>query len=194
MTKYLILDTSSNLMYLSISNGVSKYTKTVEGRNSHSEKVMELIEEGLKSLNMEVGDLNKIVCGIGPGSYTGLRVSLTVCKMFAWMKDIPLYTISSLDILSSGYLEGDGIYATCNLAKKDYVNYKIVKYINGKVEVVEDDSFGLYSEFKEKLDKGTILIEEPNYKFSDEVILKLAINKVTNIHDVTPNYLREALS
>lgn len=193
MTKYLILDTSSNLMYLSISNGKEIYTKTVEGRNNHSEKVMELIEEGLTTLGLEVGDLEKIVCGIGPGSYTGLRVSLTVCKMFAWMKDIPLFALSSLDILGSGYFLKDGKYTICNLAKKDYVNYKEVNVNCGKIETVVADKFGLYNDVLSEL-KDATLISENDYKFNDEVILKMANKRVSNVHDITPNYLREALS
>ena len=139
--KVLILDTSSNYLYLHLSNGSDEYNVVLEGKNNHSEKLMPLIEEGLNKLNLEVKDLERIVCGIGPGSYTGLRVGLTVCKVFAWTASIPLYVISSLTILGSGYLKKDGKYAICNTAKKDYLYTKVINVIDGKVEVEQDDEF-----------------------------------------------------
>ncbi len=192
--KYLILDTSSNYLYLFLTNGEKDYSVVLEGRNNHSEKIMDLISDGLNKLNMEVGSLERIICGIGPGSYTGLRVALTICKMFSWAKDIPLYTISSLDILGSGYFNNDGTYAITNTAKRDYIYSKIIKVNGGKLETLQDDKFILKEEFIDNLDKGITLITEDNYKYDAKVILEIAKNKVDNIHEVEPNYLREALS
>lgn len=192
--KTLILDTSSDFLYLYISNGVNDYQTILEGKNNHSEKLMGLIEEGFNKLKLEVKDLDRIICGIGPGSYTGLRVGLTVCKIFAWTFKMPLYTISSLDILGSGYLKDDGKYAIINTAKKNYVYGKIVEVINGEVKVVSNDEFSLREEFLNKLTVDTTLISEENFKFDSKKIIELAVNQVSDIHSVVPNYLRKANS
>ena len=191
--KYIILDTSSNYLYLSISNEKETFTRLIEGKNNHSEKIMDEIATGLSELKMEVSDLERVICGIGPGSYTGLRVSLTVCKMFSWMKNIPLYAISSLDILGSGYLTSDGKYAITNVAKRDYIYSKIIEVKDKSLKVIQDDKFVLKEEFINSLGKDITLIDGANYKFNDEMVIQNS-KVVSNIHDLTPNYLREALS
>lgn len=188
----LILDTSSNYLYIYLNNRIDKYEVILEGRNNHSEKIIDLISEGLNKLNLEVSDLERIIIGIGPGSYTGLRVSLTVSKMFSYLKDIPLYITSSLNILGSGYFKNDGKYLVTNIAKKDHVYYKKVIVNNGEIES-SNDNFINTSEL-EKINDGYKLINENNYLFDASVITKLATEKVDNIHDLTPNYIREALS
>lgn len=192
--KVLILDTSSNYLYLHLSNGNDEYNVVLEGKNNHSEKLMPLIEEGLNKLNLEVKDLERIICGIGPGSYTGLRVGLTVCKVFAWTANIPLYTISSLTILGSGYLKEDGKYAITNTAKKDYLYTKIINVVNGKVEVEQDDEFIAKEEFLYKLNSNINVINEESFKFDSQMIVKLADSLVEDVHGLVPNYLRKANS
>lgn len=192
--KVMILDTSSDYLYLYINNGSDEYQTILEGKNNHSEKLMGLIEEGFGKLKLEVKDLDRIICGIGPGSYTGLRVGLTVCKIFAWTFKIPLYTISSLDILGSGYLKEDGKYAITNIAKKNYVYGKIVEVKDKEVRFVSNDEFSLKEEFLNKVTTDMTLVNEENFKFDSEVIIKLAKDKVEDIHSVVPNYLRKANS
>lgn len=192
--KTLILDTSSDYLYLFLTNEKENYEVILEGKNNHSEKLIPLIEEGLTKLSMEVKDLDRIICGIGPGSYTGLRVGLTVCKIFAWTFNIPLFTISSLNILGSGYFEKDGEYAVLNIAKKNYVYGKFIEVVNGKIKEVSSDEFALREEFLNKVTSDMILVKEDSFKFSSEMIIKMAQNKVSDIHSVVPNYLRKANS
>ena len=190
----LILDTSSNFLYLYIETNLDKYEIILEGRNNHSEKLMDKISEGLNKLNLKVSDLEKIILGIGPGSYTGLRVALTVCKMFSYLKNIPLFITSSLNILGSGYLNTGGKFIITNIAKKDHVYYKLVEIKNGEIINETSDNFSSISELDQFINDGYKLINEANYKFDPEIIKKLKLTKVDNVHDLTPNYIREALS
>ena len=87
----MILDTSSPNLYVSfVSDGKEVFQKIIRTVNNHSEVFLDTIKLGLDSLGLKVGDFSKIIVGIGPGSYTGLRVSLTVAKTFAWTKNIEL--------------------------------------------------------------------------------------------------------
>ena len=191
--KTLILDTSSPFLYVGIlEDGKEIYKKVLEGKNNHSEHLMPIIEEGFKSCNFDVKDLDKIIVGIGPGSYTGLRISLVIAKMFSWTLGIKLHTVSSLDILGSGHFVKDGIYAICNVAKKNYLYSKVVEVKNGKINNLIDEEFILETEFLDKIkDINYSLVDSNNYKYSGEVIEKLETVEVEDVHPLIPNYLRK---
>jgi len=55
------------------------------------------IERGLKSTGLSLKDLSFIAVGVGPGSYTGIRVGAMVAKTFSWVTGVPLVPISYLE-------------------------------------------------------------------------------------------------
>ena len=188
----LILDTSTSYLYVAIiKEDEEVYNYVLYGKNNHSEHLMNVIKEGLK--DMPAKDLDEVIVGIGPGSYTGVRVALTVAKTLAWTLNIPLKTISSLTLIASGYRE-NGKYAISSVAKKGHVYGKIIEIFDGNMNVLLDDIFLSEEEFKEKcLPFNPIFISEGEYKFDSLVIDSLA-KKTLNVHEVFPNYLRKANS
>ena len=143
----------------------------------------------------QIKDFNNIIIGVGPGAYTGLRVSMTVAKMFAWTLKIPLYTVSSLDLLTSGYYNQDGLYGVMLKAKKNYSYTKIFSIENGKYKQIEYEMFLLVTEFKNKIAsyQNIKLIQNDNILINPLLLTKLHVNKVDNIHILEPNYLRGAI-
>lgn len=188
--KTMFLDTSTNLLYVSfvIDNKVVYEVKS-EGLNNHSDYLLKYIEEGLNELSLQVKDFDNFVVGIGPGAYTGLRVSLAVAKMFAWTLNLPLYTISSLDLLTSGVCQ-DGEYAICFKAKKDYSYFKTIKIENGK-KIRSKEEFLSNDEIDEKIDLTKyIRITHENMQINVLNVTQDQLTKVENIHALEPNYLR----
>ena len=81
--KTMIMDTSSEYLIISLlDDNKVIYEYIVPGKNNHSDNLLKKIEEGLNQTGLEVKDFDKIVCGIGPGAYTGLRVALTVAFIY----------------------------------------------------------------------------------------------------------------
>jgi tRNA threonylcarbamoyladenosine biosynthesis protein TsaB len=66
----------------------------------HSANLLTLCDEVLRGTNTRVADLGAIVCGAGPGSFTGLRVGLAVAKGLALPTGLSLVLVSSLDALA----------------------------------------------------------------------------------------------
>ena len=91
--KTLVLDTSTNLLYISFieDNKVIYEVKSI-GLNNHSDYLLDLIEKGLKENNLQVKDFDRILLGKGPGAYTGLRVSMSVAKIFSWTLNIAFFS------------------------------------------------------------------------------------------------------
>lgn len=70
-----------------------------EAWQRQSEMMITELEKILKRNNITKDDITNVICGIGPGSYTGVRISLTIAKVMAMALNIPLFTVSSLRIL-----------------------------------------------------------------------------------------------
>ena len=73
-----------------------------EAWQRQSELMIVELEKILKRNNVTREDIDSVMCGIGPGSYTGVRISLTIAKVMALALNIPLYLVSSLQILKDG--------------------------------------------------------------------------------------------
>ena len=73
-------------------------------RFSHAEQLNVFIEAVLKDAGKSMKDLEVIAVGIGPGSYTGLRIGLSAAKGLCFALDIPLIGLGTLDVLGSELL------------------------------------------------------------------------------------------
>lgn len=97
----LLLDSSN--MYLSV--GLAKDGKVVDSIfynawQRQSEVMVAEIDNILKRNNIDKKDLDAIVVGIGPGSYTGVRIAVTIAKTIAYALNIRIYAKSSLSLLA----------------------------------------------------------------------------------------------
>ncbi|HEY8444758.1 MAG TPA: tRNA (adenosine(37)-N6)-threonylcarbamoyltransferase complex dimerization subunit type 1 TsaB [Bacilli bacterium] len=187
--KTMVIDTSTQVLLLSfIEDDKIIFQKELVGKNNHSENLIKNIKLALEELHLEVKDFQRIIVGIGPGSYTGLRVSLTVAKTFAWTLDIPLYIVSSLDIIGSGYYQNDGKYLIKTRAKKGYVYCKLVEINNHHYQEIISDCFITENDFLSLVKDGYIIIDETNYRFNPLLLFNL--QEVEDLILLEPNYLR----
>lgn len=85
-----------------------------------SEMANSVLAEIFKRCDLSPHDLQAVVCTNGPGSFTGLRIGLTIAKVMSSMLDIPFYTISTLQY----YLGTDNKKVVLDArGKKVYVGY-----------------------------------------------------------------------
>ena len=67
---------------------------------SHAEKLQRFINRSLQQAGLELKDINAIAVSEGPGSYTGLRIGVATAKGLCYALDIPLISISTLEIIA----------------------------------------------------------------------------------------------
>lgn len=72
----------------------------VEERNIHAERLMSLIDEVLRQTGVSPQQLDAIAVSIGPGSFTGLRIGLSVAKGLAYATGKPLVAVPTLETLA----------------------------------------------------------------------------------------------
>ena len=102
--KTLILDSATNILYTAlIQNDQVVYSSYVAGKNDHAKAILVEVEGAIQKANLELQDLDQVIVGYGPGSYTGVRMAVTVGKMICTLvPKIKLYTISTLVLMASG--------------------------------------------------------------------------------------------
>ena len=121
----------------------------LRGRVSHSESVTDMIEEIFKKFEFSLDDIDLIAVGIGPGSFTGLRIGITIAKVLAFSLDKDLIGVSSL--VANG-MSDYGKVAPIVDARRGNVYGTIID--NDKdPEVLFEDSLLPFERFKEELDK-----------------------------------------
>ncbi len=180
----LILDSSTKILYVClIKDNSILFEEYISGRNDHAKNIVKKVDEALKSASISASDLDEVVCGIGPGSYTGVRMAVTVCKMLAVFMNKPLYTISTLRLMASGY---KGKVLSMIDARRGNAFSMIID--NDKNETILDE--GMYE--INTLDKDFVdfIVKEDDYKVDPFYCLNNK-NLCEEPHLLVPNYLRD---
>ena len=184
--KYLFIDSATtNLVVAIINEGKIAYIYDNNDGHDTSSKMMPVLAEAFENTGLKPQDIDKIFVVTGPGSFTGIRVGLTVAKTMAYALNIPIVPISSLEVMASC----SGGTALIN-ARRGYV---FAGTYDEKLNVIYPDSYVLMSD---KLDKPYISYDE--FEFTVEkskidvlkVIKKHENDYPVNPHTLKPNYLK----
>lgn len=99
--RILGFDTSTGFLCVGACDNDKLYEYGLGLGTKISELLVPTIKRIIKSLGWEISDIDYFAAGIGPGSFTGLRVGLATVKALSWSLDKPIVGVSSLDILAS---------------------------------------------------------------------------------------------
>lgn len=193
----LFIDSATNYLYLAVIDGDKSYSFSREGKNDHSETLTNYLEKFLNDINIKVEDISEVYVGRGPGSYTGLRIAGTVGKVYAFIKNLPLYSFSSLDLLFAKVANTDGMYKSIIKAKKNYSYLKTYRVVNGEIIVDQEDIFICDDELYKYDEYARIEIDEKDFNDNGKLaknIIKFKLYKEENTFTYVPNYLRSELS
>lgn len=119
--KILSIETVGNICAVALTedNNLIK-EEILEDGNTHSVKLMPLVDKLLKETNITVNDIDLFACDIGPGSFTGIRIGVSTIKAFIDVTNKKTVGVSSLEILARN-VDEDGIICSLLDAKNDNV-------------------------------------------------------------------------
>lgn len=194
----LFIDTSSSDVSIAIikdKNILASICK--ETPNEHSIYTVKYLDDILKESNLNPEDIDKIMIVNGPGSFTGVRIGVTVAKTYAYLLKKDIITISSLKMLALS-TNHDYIMSLID-AKHD--NYYIGLYDKDNNEIIKeqfihiDKLLEIINKYNPKLvsDNNIIInnIKVPKQELDFVKIVEYyKDNKTLNPHSVVPNYLK----
>lgn len=191
--KYLFINTSTNKLIISIvEDNEIKYLYDDNNSNELSSKIMPIIDEAFKETKMVPNDIDTIFVTNGPGSFTGIRIGLTIAKVMAWSLKIKVIPISSLEFMASGHNGNEYVVPMID-ARRDYV---FAGMYDSNLNSIIKDEYILFDEFIKKISnkKYNIVSHELDYDEPQYDVIKI-INKHINDeginpHKLNPNYLK----
>lgn len=195
----LFLDTSSdNLVVTLLKDGNIIFEKNIRSLRDHSTYLVSTIDEAFKSNNIEPKELDKIFVGVGPGSFTGTRIAITVAKTLAYSFNIDLVPVSSIEEFIYD-VQGYDYYVPVLEEKKDMLYFSI--FDKDKKRLIED-TYASKEEFLDYLKKYNgkiVIISDSIYDGYNTVtkninvceMLKHIKNRTPiNPHNLKPNYIK----
>lgn len=192
--KAIVMDTSNTYLVIALYENdkcIDKYQEN--GNKRQSEYALTYLSEMLEKNNFNILDVEEMIITIGPGSYTGQRVALTIAKTLAAISNIKIKAISSLH----GYIGNNKAISVIDArSKKIFVGV----YDNNKQ--VEADQMMLienFAAFKQKYPDYPVFgdSEIVEYKHIDIDLCENIYQAskmaafVENIDNLVPQYLKD---
>lgn len=186
MKTFLTIDTATDFLYVSVmKDGVLVFESRGKGDKDHAIKLMPTLIEGLQKANLKGPMLEGILVGIGPGSYTGVRMGVVVAKMLAKEWHIPLFKISTLALMASAY---DGEVMPMIDARNDHV-FGAVYALSTPAKVLLDPGYYAKASLMQTYQTATVV--ESFQPRLDKVIASGLYARVENVDALIPNYVRK---
>ena len=196
--RILYIDTSSSYLYAGIVENEKLLCEVKkEFGHSLSEEALPEIAALFGKVNLKPNVIDKIIVVDGPGSFTGIRIGITIAKVYAWSLNIPITTISALEAMSISSNE-DSICVPLIDARRGYVFGAIY---SDKNEVILAPKYIKLAELIEKIPSSQYSIITNDDLEIDHVIesynpdiLKIVTyfkdKPSKNPHAVNPEYLK----
>ncbi len=109
MSLILNIETATPVCSVCISeDGKELVSKEIREGQAHAESLTLLIQDALSASGLTMNQLDAVAVSNGPGSYTGLRIGLSVAKGICYALDKKLITLNSLEVLAWGTFQKTG--------------------------------------------------------------------------------------
>lgn len=147
--KVLSIDTSNYTLGIALLDGDQVKGEYITNlKKNHSIRVMPAIEALMNDCDIKPAELSKIVVAKGPGSYTGVRIGVTIAKTLAWTLNIPLVGISSLEVsVASAGRYFNGTVSPLFDARRGQIYTGLYQFIEGKIQTLQEDRLLLSTEW-----------------------------------------------
>ena len=123
MNKLIIDATNKSIFFMIISNG-NIYNISHENSKTNYEKLIDLMNNFLNSKNLKINDISSVYVNRGPGSFAGIRNSLSVVKAIHLVQKIDYYCYSFSDFNDDDEVKYENIPNLCDKLKikKNLIN------------------------------------------------------------------------
>ena len=184
--KTLILDASYQQKVALLENG--KLVCKIESESVKADRFMELIDKLLKESGSNIDQINEICVNIGPGSFTGIRVAVSIAKGLGITKNIKFKTFNSFDYFKNG----------ANVVLVGFSDYVYLKKTDGSMDCVNINELDKNQKYvvsdlslKEKMTEHGLDVAIEDLLPFDQIDA-IVNGRVVSISEIRPLYLRKS--
>lgn len=140
-------------------------------KNVHAETLMGMVADVLEESGRELNDLDVIAVSIGPGSFTGLRIGLSVAKGLAYAREMRIVSVPTLEALANAALPAvpkeEGYFVLPMLdARRDEVYYQLFDVKDGGLQPCQTErGITINDVVEEVCDLKIVVAGDVNKKF-----------------------------
>lgn len=214
--RLLAIDTSTKFLSLGVYDDGKIYEYNLEVGPKLSSLLTVIIDKSLKALDLKVNDFDYFACGLGPGSFTGLRVGLSAMKGLSWSLNKPLIGVPTLELLAMNTPgNSDKLIVPVIDAKRNLIYSCFYRNSGGKLKkispyllvakdellkkiksscVMTGDALSLYKDDIVKSVPQVVLLDKDNWYPKAHNLIKLSLEsirkkKIQDISKINPLYL-----
>lgn len=173
------------------------------------------IKRVLDASGLRADDIDYFACGLGPGSFTGIRVGLAAIKGMSWALKKPVIGISTLDILAQSVKDSGALIVPVIDAKRSLIYCSVYKKRNEQLVrlkpymllnegdlfqkvkgnvILLGDALGLYRDKFLMNIKGAVLLDRDRWYPKASNMIELALERIKKVKpkisdDIKPIYL-----
>lgn len=151
---------------------------TVDNGLTQSELLLPMAENLLQSLKIDFSDVDILATSVGPGSFTGVRIGVSLVKGLAFGRNIPCVGVSTIEALAENLSPLRGILVPCMDARRGQVYSAIFRCNGEKVERLTEDRAIALSDLAEELkayEGESIYISGDGYEIATSTLSSLGI-------------------
>ena len=109
LPRLLALETATECCSVALLNAGEITTRTVHSKNQHAAQILRLIDELLQHADLELSAIDALVLGCGPGSFTGIRIAMSITQGLAYGAHKPVIPIPTLQIMAQQAYQQYGV-------------------------------------------------------------------------------------
>lgn len=190
----LVIDTSISIPTISIIEDnliLYKYNKKID--SDMSSKILTILDEGMRISNYKLNNIDKIFVVNGPGSFTGIRIGITIVKTLAYALKKEVITLSSLEFMASTKADYDYIVPMIDARRGNVFGAIYDRNLN----CIKEACLIKKEELLSNINNNYLLVSYDNIANSiipEPDIIRI-VNKhlndlSVNPHELKPNYLK----
>ncbi len=213
--KILGIDTTTKFLCLGLCDGKNIYAYNLDLGTKHSTLLIPTVKRILDALGWDIKEIDYFACGLGPGSFTGIRVGVAAVKGLSWAAGKPIIGIPTLDILANKLKTPQTTIAPVIDAKRGLIYTSVYKRNNGSLKraapymllneddlcrrikpntILLGDALSIYKEKITKNIRGAVILDKDYWYPDGHNIIELALEKArakkfNTAFDVEPIYL-----
>ncbi|HDZ8838314.1 TPA: tRNA (adenosine(37)-N6)-threonylcarbamoyltransferase complex dimerization subunit type 1 TsaB [Aeromonas veronii] len=139
--KILAVDTATEACSAALLVGDKLFSRWEEAPRDHTRKILPMVQAVLEDAGISLSDLDAIAFGRGPGSFTGVRIGISVAQGLAFGAGVPLIGISTLSAMAQGAYRLDDAQQVLTAidARMNEVYFGRYELIDGRMQLVGDE-------------------------------------------------------